>query len=964
MAKVFEKLLRAGEGRVVKRLEAVAAQVNTLEEDFEKLTDAELRAETDTFKKRLADGATLDSILPEAFAAVREASKRTLGKRHFDVQIMGGVALHQGNVAEMRTGEGKTLVATLPSYLNALTGKGVHVITVNDYLAEYQSELMGRIHRMLGLETGCILASMTPDQRRAEYAKDITYGTNNEFGFDYLRDNMAWSTAELVQRGHHYAIVDEVDSILIDEARTPLIISGPADQATKWYVEFAKIAQRLVRGELDSGEGDYEVDEKKRTIGVLEQGIAKVEDLLGIDNLYESVNTPLIGFLNNAIKAKELFKRDKDYVNIDGEILIVDEHTGRMLPGRRYNEGMHQAIEAKEGVDIKNENQTLATITLQNYFRMYSKLAGMTGTAQTEAAELHSIYKLGVITIPTNMPMIRLDQADLVYRTSDAKFDAVVEDIVERHHAGQPVLVGTVSVEKSEHLSNLLRRRGVRHEVLNAKQHAREAAIIAEAGRLGAVTVATNMAGRGTDIMLGGNSEFRAVQELKRRGLDPEETPQEYEDAWDDALTAAEAAVAKEHDEVKDLGGLYVLGTERHESRRIDNQLRGRSGRQGDPGESRFYLSLQDDLMLRFNAGMVDRVMQTARIEDNVPIESKIVSRSIAGAQSQVEAQNYEIRKNVLKYDDVLNRQRQVIYAERRKVLEGADMQEQIRHFVNDVVAAYVASATAEGYAETWDLDQLWTAMGTLFPVSITVDDVAARAGGRASITREVLLEELTNDAHHAYDQREELLGTDNMREIERRVVMSVLDRKWREHLYEMDYLQEGIGLRAMAQRDPLVEYQREGFQLFEAMMDGIKEESVGFLFNAPVQIEAASAPAPAPRPVRVSELLAGLAPQDASPQDAGARDASPADEADGEGMPPAPDPLAGTAFSRSTPGVTVKGLEPSPQAARLHYSAPSESGTVEHRDVDAAGGTVASSGGYRRTTPRRSSKKARRRGK
>ncbi|HNV16110.1 MAG TPA: preprotein translocase subunit SecA, partial [Dermatophilaceae bacterium] len=479
-----------------------------------------------------------------------------------------------------------------------------------------------------------------------------TYGTNNEFGFDYLRDNMAWSTDELVQRGHHYAVVDEVDSILIDEARTPLIISGPADQATKWYVEFAKIVQRLNRGELESGEGDYEVDEKKRTIGVLEQGIAKVEDLLGIDNLYESVNTPLIGFLNNAIKAKELFKRDKDYVNMDGEILIVDEHTGRMLPGRRYNEGMHQAIEAKEGVEIKNENQTLATITLQNYFRMYSKLAGMTGTAQTEAAELNSIYKLGVITIPTNMPMIRMDQADLIYRTADAKFDAVVEDIVERHAEGQPILVGTVSVEKSEHLSSLLRRRGVRHEVLNAKQHAREASIVAEAGRKGAVTVATNMAGRGTDIMLGGNSEFRAVQELKRRGLDPEETPQEYEDAWDDALAAAEAAVAKEHDEVKSLGGLYVLGTERHESRRIDNQLRGRSGRQGDPGESRFYLSLQDELMLRFNAGMVDRVMQTARIEDDVPIESKIVSRSIAGAQSQVEAQNYEIRKNVLKYDD------------------------------------------------------------------------------------------------------------------------------------------------------------------------------------------------------------------------------------------------------------------------------------------------------------------------
>jgi len=964
VAKVFEKLLRAGEGRVVKRLEAVAAQVNILEEDFEKLTDAELRAETDTFKRRLAEGESLDAILPEAFAAVREASKRTLGKRHFDVQIMGGVALHQGNVAEMRTGEGKTLVATLPTYLNALAGKGVHVITVNDYLAEYQSELMGRIHRMLGLETGCILSAMTPDQRRAEYAKDITYGTNNEFGFDYLRDNMAWSTDELVQRGHHYAVVDEVDSILIDEARTPLIISGPADQATKWYVEFAKIVQRLNRGELESGEGDYEVDEKKRTIGVLEQGIAKVEDLLGIDNLYESVNTPLIGFLNNAIKAKELFKRDKDYVNMDGEILIVDEHTGRMLPGRRYNEGMHQAIEAKEGVEIKNENQTLATITLQNYFRMYAKLAGMTGTAQTEAAELNSIYKLGVITIPTNMPMIRMDQADLIYRTADAKFDAVVEDIVERHAEGQPILVGTVSVEKSEHLSSLLRRRGVRHEVLNAKQHAREASIVAEAGRKGAVTVATNMAGRGTDIMLGGNSEFRAVQELKRRGLDPEETPQEYEDAWDDALAAAEAAVAKEHDEVKSLGGLYVLGTERHESRRIDNQLRGRSGRQGDPGESRFYLSLQDELMLRFNAGMVDRVMQTARIEDDVPIESKIVSRSIAGAQSQVEAQNYEIRKNVLKYDDVLNRQRQVIYAERRQVLEGADMEEQIRHFINDVVAAYVNSATAEGYSDTWDLDQLWTALGTLFPVSITVEDVATRAGGRSAVSRDVLLEELTSDAHHAYDQRQELLGEENMREIERRVVMSVLDRKWREHLYEMDYLQEGIGLRAMAQRDPLVEYQREGFQLFEAMMDGIKEESVGFLFNAPVQIEQTPAPAPAPTPIRVSDMVRNLTASGANPQDASDED-DDLDADDDEGMPSAPaDPLAGTAFSRSTPGVSVKGLEATPQATRLHYSAPGETGSVEHREVDAAGGAVPDSGGYRRPTPRRSSKKARRRGK
>ena len=586
MVKIVEKLLRAGEGRMVKRLENIASQVNAIEEDFQKLTDAELRAETDKFKARLAKGETLDQIMPEAFAAVREASVRTLGKRHFDVQLMGGAALHQGKVAEMKTGEGKTLVASLPSYLNALTGKGVHVVTVNDYLAEYQSELIGRVHRMLGLETGCILSSMTPDQRRVEYAKDITYGTNNEFGFDYLRDNMAWSTAELVQRGHHYAIVDEVDSILIDEARTPLIISGPADQPTKWYTEFAKIARRLERGEDGDPmrgikpRGDYSVDEKKKTIGVLEQGIEKVEDQLGIDNLYESSNTTLIGYLNNAIKAKELFHRDKDYVVMDGEVLIVDEHTGRMLAGRRYNDGMHQAIEDKEGVQIQNENQTLATVTLQNYFRMYDKLSGMTGTAQTEAAELNGIYKVDVIPIPTNMPMIRKDQSDLIYKTEAAKYDAVVDDIVARHEKGQPVLVGTVSVEKSEYLSEQLRRRGVKHEVLNAKHHEREASIVADAGRKGAVTVATNMAGRGTDIMLGGNPEFRAVQALKARGLDPEETPEDYEAAWDEALAQAEKDVAAEHDEVKKAGGLYVLGTERHESRRIDNQLRGRSGRQ------------------------------------------------------------------------------------------------------------------------------------------------------------------------------------------------------------------------------------------------------------------------------------------------------------------------------------------------------------------------------------------------
>ena len=976
MPKVFEKLMRAGEGRVVKKLEGIAAQVNALEDDFVKLSDEELRGETDVFRKRLEDGESLDDLLPEAFAAVREASRRTIGKRHFDVQLQGGAALHQGNVAEMKTGEGKTLVATLPSYLNALTGKGVHVVTVNDYLAEFQSELMGRIHRALGLETGCILASMTPEQRRVEYAKDITYGTNNEFGFDYLRDNMAWSPEELVQRGHNFAIVDEVDSILIDEARTPLIISGPAEAATKWYVEFARFAKRLERGELESGEGDYEVDEKKRTIGVLESGIEKVENLLGIENLYESVNTPLIGYLNNSIKAKELFKKDKDYVVMNGEILIVDEHTGRMLPGRRYNEGMHQAIEAKEGVEIKNENQTLATITLQNYFRMYSTLSGMTGTAQTEAAELNSIYKLGVVSIATNMPMIRMDEADLVYRTEEAKYNAVVDDIAERHAAGQPVLVGTVSVAKSEHLSQELNRRSIKHTVLNAKFHADEATIVADAGRRGAVTVATNMAGRGTDIMLGGNPDFRAVAELKKRGLDPEETPEDYEVAWAGALADAEAAVQAEHDEVTDLGGLYVLGTERHESRRIDNQLRGRSGRQGDPGESRFYLSLQDDLMRLFNAAMVDRFMTTARMEDEVPIESKMVSRSIASAQSQVEAQNYEIRKNVLKYDDVLNRQRQVVYEERRRVLEGEDMEEQVRLFVNDAISGYVDAATADGYASDWDLEKLWIAMRGLYPISVSIDDIAQEAGGRGNISAGLLREMLMSDAHRAYDEREEQFGSEVMREVERRVVMSVLDRKWREHLYEMDYLQEGIGLRAMAQRDPLVEYQREGFLLFEAMMDGIKEESVSYLFSVEVQVDqAAEAAAAAPlqtAPVPVGQLLGALASGDAvadAPSGAG-----PADGADGAGLevsgarvsagshgshlqdaPPAGPQDASVA--KAVPIITAKGLG-GPSARRLHYSAPGDDGSVQERDV------VDEPDGAEQGPQKRVSKKARRRGK
>jgi preprotein translocase subunit SecA len=912
--KLFEKILRAGEGRTLRRLEAIARQVNALEPDFEALTDAELREETDKFRARLADGETLDQILPEAFAAVREAAKRTLGKRHFDVQIMGGVALHEGNVAEMKTGEGKTLVATLPAYLNALTGKGVHVVTVNDYLAEYQSELMGRVHRALGLETGCILSSMTPAQRREQYAKDITYGTNNEFGFDYLRDNMAWSKSDMVQRGHHYAIVDEVDSILIDEARTPLIISGPADQPTKWYVEFAKIAQLLKRGE--DGEGDYEVDEKKRTVGVLESGIEKVEDLLGIDNLYESANTPLIGYLNNALRAKELYKRDKDYVVIDGQVLIVDEHTGRMLPGRRYNEGMHQAIEAKEGVEIKNENQTLATITLQNYFRMYDKLAGMTGTAQTEAAELHQIYKMGVIPIPTNKPMIRIDHPDLVYRTEEAKFRAVVEDIVERHRKGQPVLVGTTSVEKSEYLSEQLRRRGIPHEVLNAKHHAREAAIVAEAGRKGAVTVATNMAGRGTDIMLGGNPEFRAVAALKARGLDPVETPEEYEAAWPEALREAEESVAAEHDEVVALGGLYVLGTERHESRRIDNQLRGRSGRQGDPGESRFYLSLQDDLMRMFNAGMVDRVMQTAGMDDDAPIESKMVSRSIASAQAQVEAQHFETRKNVLKYDDVLNRQREVIYGERRRILEGEDLHEQVRHFINDVVEVVVRAVGVDEEGN-WDLEGLLAELRTIYPVGVTVEELQATPGG---VGPDELVELLTSDAQHAYDEREQAVGEEIMRDVERRVLLQVLDRKWREHLYEMDYLKEGIGLRAMAQREPLVEYQREGYQLFQAMMESIKEESVRFLFNAEIKTRA---------------------PEGATQE--GEQDAEAGAAADGVGAPEAAPVAAGVAAGAP---VVAGGLgEAVAEAARrqqaLTYTGPAEDGSVTQRRADGRGPAV-----------------------
>ncbi|HLP23096.1 MAG TPA: preprotein translocase subunit SecA [Microbacteriaceae bacterium] len=831
MASVLEKVLRIGEGRTLKRLQAYATAVNALEDDFSALSDEELRGETAELRARYEAGESLDDLLPEAFAAVREAARRTLGMRHFDVQLMGGAALHLGNIAEMKTGEGKTLVATTAAYLNAIPGKGVHVVTVNDFLAGYQSELMGRVFRALGMTTGCILTGQTPEQRRAQYACDITYGTNNEFGFDYLRDNMAWQAADLVQRGHFFAIVDEVDSILIDEARTPLIISGPASgEANRWFTEFARIAATLEPGV------DYEFDEKKRTVGVLEAGIEKVEDHLGIDNLYESANTPLISFLNNALKARALFKRDKDYVVMNGEVLIVDEHTGRILAGRRYNEGVHQAIEAKEGVQVKAENQTLATVTLQNYFRLYQKLSGMTGTAETEAAEFMSTYKLGVVAIPTNRPMIRVDKPDLVYKNEESKFAQVVEDIAERHEKGQPVLVGTTSVEKSEYLSRLLAKRGVRHEVLNAKNHAREAAIVAQAGRLGAVTVATNMAGRGTDIMLGGNAEFLAVQAMHELGLNPQETPDEYEAKWESVYGEVSAKVAEESAKVREVGGLYVLGTERHESRRIDNQLRGRSGRQGDPGESRFYLSLTDDLMRLFNAGAAEALMARG-VPDDVAIESKVVSRAIQSAQSQVEARNAEIRKNVLKYDDVLNRQREAIYGDRRHILEGDDLHEKVQHFLEDALTEIVGGHAGAGSPEEWDLDALWAELKTIYPIDITIDEVVEAAGAKGRLSAEMISNEVVSDAQLAYERREAQLGSPAMRELERRVVLSVIDRHWRDHLYEMDYLKDGIGLRAMAQRDPLVEYQREGFSMFQQMMGAIREETIGFMFNLEVEV-------------------------------------------------------------------------------------------------------------------------------
>ena len=940
---IVDRILRIGEGRTLKKLDAIADQVEALADEYSELSDAELREMTDDLKERYQDGETLDDLLPEAFATVVEAADRVLGMRPYHVQIMGGAALHRGNIAEMKTGEGKTLVATMPSYLRALTGKGVHVVTVNDYLAEYQSDLMGRVHRFLGLTTGCILVGQTPAERREQYACDITYGTNNEFGFDYLRDNMAQRPEDLVQRGHAFVIVDEVDSILIDEARTPLIISGPATgDVNKWYKEFATISERLREGK------DYEVDEKKRTVGVLAAGIERVEDYLGVDNLYESENTPLIGFLNNAIKAKELFHRDKDYIVRDGEVLIVDEHTGRVLPGRRYNEGMHQAIEAKERVEIKAENQTLATITLQNYFRLYPEgsRSGMTGTAETEAAEFAGTYKIGVVPIPTNKPMIRQDQPDLVYTTVEAKLDAVVDDIAERHELGQPVLVGTTSVEKSEILSERLREQGIPHEVLNAKQHAREAAVVAMAGRKGAVTVATNMAGRGTDIMLGGNAEHIAVTALKEAGLDPEENAEEYERAWPQALAAAKEACRAEHDEVVELGGLYVLGTERHESRRIDNQLRGRSGRQGDPGESRFYLSMEDDLMRMFASGLAQRIMSSGAYPDDVPLESKMVTRGIAGAQRQVESRNYEIRKNVLKYDDVMTEQREKVYSERRRVLDGEDLEPQIEAFRTQAVTSIVEAGTAEGRPDEWDLDALWGELGRLYPVGLTQDEVVEALGGKDVLTSERLIEELSEDVAVAYEDAEARieanalahvqLGEEPMRTLERRILLAVVDKRWREHLYEMDYLKEGIGLRAMAQRDPLVEYANEGARMFRAMMEGIREETVEQIFANVTRFDAAAQ--------RAAEDGTAEAAQAVAKANATAAAGISVGQAGGQGR-----------------GTVLGDTGQASMEQRVTYSGPSESGEEETSGASSrrASRSGADSGGNR--AERRRSRKKRR---
>ena len=842
--KVLERVLRAGDGKRVKALQSLVPEINALGPAMEALSDEALKAKTAEFRARLADGETLDDILVEAFAVVREASFRVIGQRHFDVQLMGGAALHFGWVAEMKTGEGKTLVSTLPAYLNGLSGDGVHVITVNDYLARFHAEWMGRIHQWLGLSVGLVIPGLreSSSQKREDYACDITYGTNNEFGFDYLRDNMAGTLSEKVQRGHNFAIVDEVDSILIDEARTPLIISGRLADAAAMYYKFSSIVRTLVR------DVDYEVDESKRVVFPTEVGVEKVEKELGLENLYDSVQQNLVHQLAVALKAKELYRRDKDYIVDAGEVKIVDEFTGRVLEGRRWSEGIHQAVEAKEGLRINEENQTLATITLQNYFRMYDKLAGMTGTAQTEAAELVTTYDLQVVPIPTNRALLRVDEPDLIYKSEVAKYGAVVEDIAERHAKGQPILVGTISVEKSEYLSRELTKRGIRHEVLNAKQHTREAQIVAQAGRLGAVTVATNMAGRGVDILLGGNPELLARQQVLAEGVDasvmvdefalPAPLAQLHEDfqnarrtalaRYDELLPIHKQQCAEEGAKVRELGGLYVLGTERHDSRRIDNQLRGRSGRQGDPGASRFYLSLDDELMRLFATGALSWVMGRA-LPDDEAIEAKMVTKAIERAQSTVEQRNGEIRKNVLKYDEVMNEQRKVIYMRRDQILSGADLKSAAMEYLAEAVDSLIETYCVSEASDEWDLEGLAQELRTYWPATITEAQI------EQCVSTDAVYDLVMADANRHYEQREGELGSDTLRQIERQVMLSIIDQRWREHLEEMDYLQEGINLRAMGQKDPLTEWQREGFEMFGEMMVGIAQDFVRYVMHVQV---------------------------------------------------------------------------------------------------------------------------------
>ncbi|HYG78901.1 MAG TPA: preprotein translocase subunit SecA [Pyrinomonadaceae bacterium] len=855
--KVLTKIFGSSNQRFLKTVQPVIDRINELEPSVKRLSDEELRARTNEFKERVAravEGATdkderkrreravLDELLPEAFATVREASVRSTGMRHFDVQLIGGIVLHQGKIAEMRTGEGKTLVATLPSYLNALTGRGVHVVTVNDYLASRDAEWMGQIHRFLGLEVGCIQNDMDDFERQAAYGADITYGTNNEFGFDYLRDNMKFDLATCVQRGHYFAIVDEVDSILIDEARTPLIISGASDEATDKYYKADAIIPQLKRGEeKDEGPGgkkiktgDYVVDEKQHTAVLTEDGVDKAERLLGVGNLYDPSNMEMLHCVEQALKAHTLYKLDHQYVVQDGEVIIVDDFTGRLMKGRRWSDGLHQAVEAKEGVKIEKENQTLATITLQNYFRLYEKLSGMTGTAETEAAEFHSTYKLDVVVIPTNQPMVRKDNSDVIYRTIGEKWDAVVEEIQECHEKGQPVLVGTVSVENSELISRRLQKVGVPHNVLNAKYHEREAEIVAQAGRKGAVTIATNMAGRGTDILLGGNPEFMAREFLKKQEIDPDEVTDEQ---WEEALEQAKRIVEEEHKEVVGLGGLHIIGTERHESRRIDNQLRGRAGRQGDPGSSRFFLSLEDDLMRIFAGDRVKALMQRLGMEKGVAIESKMVSKRIEGAQKSVEGRNFESRKHLLEYDDVMNKQRETIYGLRRQLMEEPDQREYLmgetgvaRDLLADITKQYL---NPEADPEDWDLENYAIQLQSIYDFDVEAEGIDFENSASEDIEQSIW-----EKLKVKYAEKEAQIGVEAMRTYERIIMLNIIDAQWKDHLLSIDHLKQGIGLVGYGQKDPLVEYKKQSFDLFQAMLDRIDQTTIRSLFNLQVVTE------------------------------------------------------------------------------------------------------------------------------